>query len=86
MFTDNINTDADHEQSAHSELDPLIGNDVKVPTKQEACLARAQFLALCWALFVIGWNDGSTGPLLPRIQKFYNVSRPSIFLAIFSTT
>lgn len=34
---------------------------------------RFQFIALCWTLFLAGWNDGSIGPLLPRIQKFYNV-------------
>ena len=67
-----------HDQCAHSELDPLLANDSKkVLTKQEARSARAQFLALCWALFVIGWCDASTGPLLPRIQKFYGVGWPS---------
>ena len=66
----------DHEQCLQSELDPLIQRDVKVLTKQEAQVARAQFLALCWSLFVMGWNDGSTGPLLPRIQIFYSVSWP----------
>ena len=64
----------DHDQRAQSELDPLIRKDVKILTKKEARLALAQFLALCWALFVMGWNDGSTGPLLPRIQIFYDVS------------
>ena len=63
-----------HEQQARSELDPLIQRDEKGPTKKEARIARAQFLALCWALFVIGWTDGSTGPLLPRIQNVYDVS------------
>jgi hypothetical protein len=65
-----------HEQLpvAQSELDPLIQRDGKGPTKKEALMARAQFLALCWALFMIGWTDGSTGPLLPRIQNFYDVS------------
>lgn len=32
-----------------------------------------QFLALCWCIFLVGWNDGSTGPLLPRIQEDYRV-------------
>ena len=64
----------DHEQHTQSELDPLIQRDVKVPTKQEANVARAQFLALCWGMFVMGWTNSSTGPLLPRIQTFYNVS------------
>ena len=64
----------DHEQRVHSELDPLIQCNAKVLTKQEAHLARAQFLALCLSMFVMGWTDGSTGPLLPRIQVFYYVS------------
>ena len=70
----------DHDQHSRSELDNLLGNDLMVAlTNQEARSARAQFLALCWALFVIGWFDGSTGPLLPRIQKFYDVSWPYSF-------
>jgi hypothetical protein len=84
MFTDATN-DSDvesthHEESPQSELDPLIQRDIKTITKKEACVARAQFLALCWSLFVIGWNDGSTGPLLPSIQNFYNVSCWPCFL------
>ena len=77
MTTDSTSLDVestDHDQHAQSEHDPLLGNDLKVLTKQEARSAHAQFLALCWTLFVVGWCDGSTGPLLPRIQKFYEVS------------
>ncbi|KAL1745818.1 major facilitator superfamily domain-containing protein [Schizophyllum fasciatum] len=33
-----------------------------------------QFFAVCWALVILGWNDGSTGPLLPRIQSVYNIN------------
>ena len=62
------------EELARSELDPLIQRDEKRPTKKEERVARAQFLALCLSLFVVGWTDGSTGPLLPRIQIFYDVS------------
>jgi hypothetical protein len=62
---------ADH---VRSELDPLIQHVVKVPSVQEANVARAQFLALCWSMFVMGWTNSSTGPLLPRIQAFYGVS------------
>ena len=79
MFSDSTNLDIDSTDQEHciqSELDPLVQRDEKGPgpTKKEARMARAQFLALCWALFVIGWTDGSTGPLLPRIQIFYDVS------------
>ncbi|KIM47156.1 hypothetical protein M413DRAFT_270463 [Hebeloma cylindrosporum] len=35
--------------------------------------SMVQFLALCWCIFLVGWNDGSTGPLLPRIQEEYRV-------------
>ncbi|KAI0669536.1 MFS general substrate transporter [Trametes maxima] len=35
--------------------------------------AQLQFITLCWTLFLAGWNDGTTGPLLPRIQSVYNV-------------
>ena len=65
---------ADHEQRTQSELDPLIQCDVKVSTKEESNVARAQVLALCWSMFVLGWTNSSTGPLLPRIQNFYDVS------------
>ena len=78
MSTDSTNLDVESTNHGHSlaqsELDPLIAKDVKAPTKQEARTARAQFLSLCWALFVLGWNDGSIGPLLPRIQEFYDVN------------
>ncbi|KAI0754425.1 MFS general substrate transporter [Daedaleopsis nitida] len=36
--------------------------------------ARIQFATLCWSLFLAGWNDGTTGPLLPRIQVVYHVN------------
>ncbi|KAH9933057.1 MFS general substrate transporter [Fomitopsis serialis] len=35
--------------------------------------ARIQFFALCYSFFLEGWNDGSTGPLLPRIERTYHI-------------
>ena len=32
------------------------------------------FMTLYFVLFMEGWNDGTTGPLLPRIQAYYGVS------------
>lgn len=32
-----------------------------------------QFAAICWAFFLEGWNDGTTGPLLPTIRSYYHV-------------
>jgi hypothetical protein len=34
---------------------------------------RIHLLALYWTLLLAGWNDASTGPLLPRIQKNYHL-------------
>ena len=45
-------------------------------TKAHRVKARIQFSSLCYSLFLAGWNDGTTGPLLPRIQQVYHV-RPS---------
>ncbi|KAJ8453989.1 hypothetical protein ONZ45_g19482 [Pleurotus djamor] len=35
--------------------------------------ALIHFVALCWCLFIEGWNDGTTGPLLPVIQRDFQV-------------
>ncbi|KAF9528584.1 major facilitator superfamily domain-containing protein [Crepidotus variabilis] len=48
---------------------PIIS---EVPRKQKI-FAQVQFLTLCWTLFLAGWNDGTTGPLIPRIQEVYNI-------------
>ena len=34
---------------------------------------KAVFATMCGSLFLAGWNDGTTGPLLPRIQEVYHV-------------
>ena len=48
-------------------------DDTAVQTKPQRLRARIQFLALCWVVYLLGWNDGTTGPLLPRIQKVCHV-------------
>lgn len=37
--------------------------------------ARFHFAAICWCFFLQGWNDGTAGPLLPRMQSVYHVRR-----------
>ena len=32
-----------------------------------------QFITLCWFIYLEGWNDGTNGPLLPRMQRVYGV-------------
>ncbi|KAE9403957.1 MFS general substrate transporter [Gymnopus androsaceus JB14] len=57
-----------------------------IPASEEAGRSQhrtreyIQLAALYWCLFLAGWNDGSTGPLLPRIQE---VSDILSFLFIF---
>ncbi|KDQ58458.1 hypothetical protein JAAARDRAFT_128981 [Jaapia argillacea MUCL 33604] len=43
-----------------------------------------QFAALCWSLYLEGWNDGSTGPLLPAIQNFYHIGFATVSLIFVS--
>lgn len=54
---------------------PTPPEPVTVETKSFSARVKGyiQFAALCYTLFLCGWNDGSTGPLLPRIQTNYNV-------------
>lgn len=39
---------------------------------------RVFVAALCCGAFLCGWNDGTLGPLLPRIQENYHVSEVSL--------
>jgi hypothetical protein len=59
--------------------------DVPDNLKEYRRIGLVQFAALCGSIFLEGWNDGSTGPLLPRFQSFYHVSRisPSLFSIYF---
>lgn len=47
--------------------------DAAVKTPAMRRKARVQFATLCWSIFVAGWNDGTIGPLLPRLQEVYHV-------------
>lgn len=35
--------------------------------------ANLQLAAVCWSFFLGGWNDGTTGPLVPVIQESYHI-------------
>lgn len=52
--------------SNQGQIDELPG----LTAKQE----RLYLAALCWCSTLLGWTDGSTGPLVPRLQEVYNVS------------
>lgn len=40
------------------------------------------FAAFFWSQFLDGWNDGTSGPLLPVIQRHYHVSYPNFYIFV----
>ena len=42
-------------------------------TQNTRWLARFQLFAACFTLFLAGWDSGTPGPLIPRLQEFYRV-------------
>ncbi len=68
--------DGDKAVMAINDLVPSLPNkevDTQLVTRAMRRKAWLQFAALCWAMFVCGWNDGTTGPLIPRLQEVYHV-------------
>ncbi|EGO25588.1 hypothetical protein SERLADRAFT_368985 [Serpula lacrymans var. lacrymans S7.9] len=53
-------------------------------TEEQKRKARMQMMCLYWSFFLLGWNDGSTGPLLPRIQSVYHVNFTIVSLLFVS--
>ncbi|KAI5121776.1 hypothetical protein M0805_009587 [Coniferiporia weirii] len=44
-----------------------------VDTKKLRRAEYIYFASLLWAMFMEGWNDGTNGPLLPAMQRHYNI-------------
>ena len=71
-------------ESHKSGLEPVerapshLQSEEPAPAKSRAQVwkGRLQLASLFWALFLAGWNDATTGPLLPRYQEVYKVSTP----------
>ncbi|KAI0760128.1 MFS general substrate transporter [Fomes fomentarius] len=42
-------------------------------TTEQRRKSLIHFAALCWCLLVNGWNDATTGPMIPRVQERYGV-------------
>lgn len=54
-------------------------SQVEITAAQAAMNRRksaVHFFALCYSMFLEGWNDGTVGPLLPTFQEYYHVSEP----------
>ncbi|TFK72081.1 MFS general substrate transporter [Pluteus cervinus] len=51
-----------------------VAEDSELPmTKYQLRRSRLQLGALCWGMFLLGWTDGTTGPLLPKIKSVFDV-------------
>ncbi|KAF8191728.1 MFS general substrate transporter [Pholiota molesta] len=61
------------EKSAVEDPSEASMESVDTRTPRQKSRSRLQFAALCLTLTLGGWNDGSTGALLPRIQTVYNL-------------
>ncbi|KAF9816608.1 hypothetical protein IEO21_04009 [Rhodonia placenta] len=62
---------------SHVQAPPAPADSIELatlaPRAKYRLNSRVQFAALCYSSFLQGWNDGSTGPLLPRIQRNYGI-------------
>ncbi|TDL25164.1 hypothetical protein BD410DRAFT_628157 [Rickenella mellea] len=67
-----------HDNTTHVQLASLTFTTN--PMSRIKRTAAIQLATLCYAAFLTGWGDGSSGPLLPRIQLYYNVGYASIAL------
>ncbi|KAF9265531.1 MFS general substrate transporter [Marasmius fiardii PR-910] len=57
------------------QLEALSESETQAPhPREDSKTAKIQLATLFWTLFLAGWNDGTTGPLLPKIQHVYHVS------------
>ncbi|KAM5537672.1 hypothetical protein V8D89_008750 [Ganoderma adspersum] len=58
----------------------LVAEAVRELTPRMKHDALFQFITLCFSIFVPGFNDGTLGPLLPRIQAVYHVGYTTVSL------
>ena len=76
-LVDNVSPKSDDLESIYKK--DWDGSTVTTPVVNEATnlhfrrVRIVQYLTLCWCFVLEGWNDGSLGPLLPRIQESYKV-------------
>lgn len=57
-----------------SEGSSAVTNRAQTGSPKARRWLEVQYACLCFALFLAGWNDGTNGPLIPRIQHHYNVN------------
>ncbi|KIY70497.1 MFS general substrate transporter [Cylindrobasidium torrendii FP15055 ss-10] len=57
----------------------------KALTKAQHRASLVQFCTLCFAFFLEGWNDGTTGPLLPVMQEYYGIGYTIVSILFVSS-
>ena len=58
------------ENLTFEEIDPVADP----PNSAMKWKARLQLCSLYFVLFLAGWDGGTAGPLIPRMQEVYNVN------------
>ncbi|KAI0350879.1 MFS general substrate transporter [Trametes cingulata] len=76
-------TSSDRRDNVDS-VDSAEAVTAQTPAQERSALVH--FFALLWCIFVMGWNDGTTGPMLPRIQENYHVTFAVVSLIFVSNT
>jgi hypothetical protein len=67
------NTETDKNAKGHDEA-ASASEETLSKTPRQKRTSLIQLAALSWCLFNLGWNDGTPGPLLPRMQAVYHAS------------
>ncbi|KAG8931624.1 hypothetical protein FRC02_002446 [Tulasnella sp. 418] len=88
-FEMNVLGSTSHQRTRHKDSRSASANAgdpapsvVSASTKRKD---RLYLAVLSWSLFVVGWNDGTLGPLLPRIQDHYHVGFTVVSLLFISS-
>ncbi|KAI0358139.1 MFS general substrate transporter [Trametes cingulata] len=81
---DSITVQVNVAHGAQLESSDAPSGAVSAATPASRRLARLRYATLCWTLFLAGWNDGTTGPLLPRMQTVYHVGFALVSLVFVS--
>ncbi|KAF8900936.1 major facilitator superfamily domain-containing protein [Mucidula mucida] len=55
-------------------LESIAYQETRPTDKGSSLRASIRFFAVCWTKFLNGWNDGTTGPLIPKMQAVYHVN------------
>ncbi|KAF4612446.1 hypothetical protein D9613_003977 [Agrocybe pediades] len=86
-ITKDVPRSQDESHSAYPPHSIPNGDENLQSPAENHTLARVHFFTLCLTLFLAGWNDGTLGPLLPRIQQVYKVNYTIVsMIFIFACT